>query len=174
MKTEAQLLRFVLIMSAAACALALPPPRSSSARQEDGRGLTSVRIRVEDGKELKLYEKSFALVIGVSDYTQGWPKLPGVKRDVEEVARALERHGFLVTKVENPDSTQLDKVFKTFIDTYGLGVENRLLFYFAGHGHTVRQSYGEEMGYIVPADAPLPERDRAGFMSKAMDMQQME
>ncbi len=160
-------------MWALACALALPPPRPSSARQEEGRGLSAVRIRVEDGKELRLYERSYALVIGVSDYAQ-WPKLPGVKNDIEAVARALERHGFLVTKVENPDSAQLDKVFRSFIDTYGLGVENRLLFYFAGHGHTVRQSYGEEMGYIVPADAPLPARDPAGFRSKAMDMQQME
>ena len=172
MKTGQRLLKLALVTSALACALALPTLRSS-ARQDGARGLTSVRIRVEDGKELKLYDRSYALVIGVSDYTH-WPKLPGVKRDVEEVARALERHGFLVTKVENPDSAQLDKVFKTFIDTYGLGVENRLLFYFAGHGHTVRQSYGEEMGYIVPADAPLPTRDAAGFMSKAMDMQQME
>lgn len=91
----------------------------------DNRGLN---IRAEDGKDIKLYDKSYALVVGVSDYTQGWPKLPGVKKDIEEVARALERHGFQVTKVENPDSAQLDKAFKTFIDQYGLGVENRLLF----------------------------------------------
>jgi hypothetical protein len=136
--------------------------------------LNVVNIRAEDGKEVRLYNKSFALVVGVSDYADGWPKLPGVKRDIEEVARALELHGFQVTKVENPDSTQLDKAFKSFIDEHGLGVENWLLFYFAGHGHTVKQSYGEEMGYIVPADAPNPHRDRAGFMSKAMDMQQME
>jgi len=173
MKTDAKLLRLALVASAVACALVLPPPRRSSARQDDARGLTAVRVRVEDGKELKLYERSYALVVGVSDYAQ-WPKLPGVRRDVEEVARALERHGFLVTKVENPDSAQLDKSFREFIDAHGRGVENRLLFYFAGHGHTVKQSYGEEMGYIVPADAPLPARDAAGFMSKAMDMQQME
>jgi hypothetical protein len=146
---------------------------SSTAQQIDSRGL-SVSLRVEDGKEIKLYDKSYALVIGVSDYARGWPKLPGVKNDIEAVARALERHGFQVTVVENPDSIQLDKAFKTFIDTYGMNVENRLLFYFAGHGHTVKQSYGEEMGYIVPADAPLPDRDAAGFRSKAMDMQQME
>jgi hypothetical protein len=114
---------------------------------------------MEDGKEIKLYDRSYALVIGVSDYSAGWPKLPGVKRDIEEVARALEHQGFQVTKVENPDSIHLDKAFKTFIDTYGLNVENRLLFYFAGHGHTIKQSYGEEMGYIVPVDAPNPMRD---------------
>jgi hypothetical protein len=176
MKTADRFLKLALATSALACAVALPaasPPRSS-ARQAGGRGLGVVHIKAEDGRELKLYERSYALVIGVSDYTQGWPRLPGVRKDIEEVARALERHGFLVTKVENPDSAQLDKSFKEFIDAHGRGVENRLLFYFAGHGHTVRQSYGEEMGYIVPSDAPLPARDAAGFMSKAMDMQQME
>jgi hypothetical protein len=153
----------------AALASALAP--ASSARQADSR---SISIKAEDGREVRLYDKSYALVVGVSDYTSGWPKLPGVKKDVEEVARALERQGFQVTVVENPDSAQLDKSFKSFIEEHGLGVENRLLFYFAGHGHTIKQSYGEEMGYIVPSDAPNPNSDRAGFMSKAMDMQQME
>ncbi|HYH87508.1 MAG TPA: caspase family protein [Pyrinomonadaceae bacterium] len=170
MKAKTKLLRALSILAALACALALPHAPSSSA-QLNSRGLN---IKAEDGKDIKLYDKSYALVIGVSDYAAGWPKLPGVKKDIEEVARALESHGFQVTKVENPDSAQLDKAFKTFIDLYGLGVENRLLFYFAGHGHTVKQSYGEEMGYIVPVDAPNPTRDPAGFMSKAMDMQQME
>ncbi|HEX8556816.1 MAG TPA: SUMF1/EgtB/PvdO family nonheme iron enzyme [Pyrinomonadaceae bacterium] len=174
MKTRAPLITLTLLAAAAACALAPPPARTSPPRQGAGRGLAVVSIRGEDGREVRLYERSYALVIGVSEYTRGWPKLPGVRRDVEEVARALERHGFLVTKVENPDSAQLEKSFKEFIEAYGLGVENRLLFYFAGHGHTIRQSYGEEMGYIVPADAPLPARDPAGFMSRAMDMQQME
>jgi formylglycine-generating enzyme required for sulfatase activity len=144
----------------------LPPP----ARTQE-RGLN---IRVEDGKDIKLYDKSYALVIGVNDYVAGWPKLPGVKKDIEEVARALELHGFQVTKVENPDSAQLDKSFRDFIDAYGQGTDNRLLFYFAGHGHTLKQSYGEEMGYVVPVDAPNPNTDQVGFRSKAMSMEQME
>ncbi|HEY0170719.1 MAG TPA: caspase family protein [Pyrinomonadaceae bacterium] len=174
MKSRPKLFRLALLATALSLGLALAPPRRSAARQSEGLRRGVVGIRVEGGKELKLYEQSYALVVGVSEYTRGWPRLPGVKRDVEEVSRALERHGFLVTKVENPDSAQLEKSFKEFIDAYGRGVETRLLFYFAGHGHTVKQSYGEEMGYIVPADAPLPARDPAGFMSKAMDMQQME
>ncbi|HWS88735.1 MAG TPA: caspase family protein [Pyrinomonadaceae bacterium] len=172
MQLEAKFIRFALIVSAVACAHA-PLPRPSSARQDGGRGLTAVRVRVEDGKELRLYERSYALVVGVSDYAQ-WPKLPGVRKDVEEVARALERHGFLVTKVENPDSARLEKSFREFISAYGRGVENRLLFYFAGHGHTAKQSYGDDMGYIVPADAPLPARDPNGFLDKALNMRQME
>ena len=161
---------------ALAFALLLTAWPAASARQGGGgRGLSvEVNIRAEDGSEVKLYERSYALVIGASDYTAGWPSLPGVKKDVESVARALEAHGFQVTVVLNPDAAQLDKSFRAFIDEHGANVENRLLFYFAGHGHTVRQSYGDEMGYIVPTDAPNPNRNQPGFMSKAMDMQQIE
>lgn len=174
MRSRPKLFRLALLATALSLALTPPSARRSSARQSEGPARGAVGIRVEDGKEVKLYEKSYALVVGVSDYTHGWPKLPGVKKDIDEVSRVLERHGFQVTKVENPDSAQLEKSFKEFIDAHGRGVETRLLFYFAGHGHTVKQSYGEEMGYIVPRDAPLPARDPSGLMSKAMDMQQME
>jgi Zn-dependent protease with chaperone function len=145
------------------------------AQEQRARGLsTEVNIRSEDGQPIKLYDKSYALLIGVSDYTQGWPKLPGTRVDVTAVRAALERHGFQVVTVENPTSVQLEAAYRNFIQQYGQALGNRLLFYFAGHGHTVKQSYGEEMGYIVPVDAPNPNRDPAGFVAKALDMQVME
>ena len=38
-----------------------------------------------------------------------------------------------------------------------------LIFYFAGHGHTVK-NYGEEMGYIIPTSSPNPNRDLVGHI----------
>src|SRR5687767_13721981 len=108
MNVKAPLLRVSLIASLLAPSLLLPPSSSSSAQQADARGITAVNIRAEDGKEVRLYDKSYALVIGISDYINGWPKLPGVKSDTEPVSAALERHGFLVTLVMNPNSAQLD------------------------------------------------------------------
>ncbi len=138
---------------------------------KDKRGL---KIKDKQGREVGLYKESHALVIGVSDYTAGWPVLPGVKKDVHAVKSILEKNGFSVTLVMNPNREQLFQAFYTFINNYGLKSDNRLLFYFAGHGHTVRQAYGEEMGYIVPTDAPNPNRDHEGFLTKAMDMQMVE
>ena len=43
------------------------------------RGVRKVEIKTKSGETVGLYEESHALVIGVSDYTAGWPKLPGVK-----------------------------------------------------------------------------------------------
>ena len=51
------------------------------------RGISKVSIKTTGGEEVGLYEESHALVIGVSDYTEGWPRLNGVKEDVKEVRR---------------------------------------------------------------------------------------
>jgi formylglycine-generating enzyme required for sulfatase activity len=152
-------------------------PRGQKVERAAGIELPQQRgvdLKVGGGKTVKLYDKSYALIIGVSDYTNGWQRLPGVKQDIAIVRPALEKHGFQTVVVMNPTYTQLEEAYRSFIQQYGFGVENRLLFYFAGHGHTVRQSYNEDMGYIVPVDAPLPERDPQGFANRAMDMQQME
>ena len=66
------------------------------------RGIRKVEIKTKSGEKVGLYAESHALVIGVSNYTNGWPKLPGVIGDVSAVSDALETHGFKVQVVENP------------------------------------------------------------------------
>lgn len=135
------------------------------------RGL--VFINASAGKE-NVYKASFALLIGVSDYQLDWPDLPGVIEDVKAVEGALHLHGFQVTTVLNPTRGKLEDQFDEFINKYGFEPDNRLLIYFAGHGHTLKLAYGGEMGYVVPVDSPSPERNRAGFLATAMDMQMIE
>ena len=138
------------------------------------RGIRKVEIKTKSGETVGLYAESHALVIGASNYTNGWPKLPGVIDDVYAVRDALEMHGFIVHIVEDPaDYNALDDAFTSFISKYGRKPDNRLLFYFSGHGHT-EKNYGEEMGYIVPTVSPNPNRDLDGFLDTAMDMQQIE
>ena len=62
-----------------------------------------------------IYEESHALIIGISDYTNGWSKLPGVKTDVGEVSRALEENGFEVEVVEDPTLDELEIAIEDFI-----------------------------------------------------------
>ena len=54
------------------------------------RGVKRVEIKTQAGELVGLYEQSHALVIGVSDYTGGWPRLREVREDVREVRQALE------------------------------------------------------------------------------------
>ena len=138
------------------------------------RGIGVVPIKDKAGNQVGLYKESHALVIGVSDYTEGWPSLPGVKKDVRLVKDALEANGFNVVVVEDPDREQLIKGFDQFINKYGNNPDSRLLFYFAGHGHTLKLAYGGDMGYIIPTDAPNPNKDRDGFLAKAMGMKLIE
>jgi hypothetical protein len=61
-----------------------------SAFGAETRGVKRVEIKTQAGELVGLYEQSHALVIGVSDYTGGWPRLQGVREDVREVRQALE------------------------------------------------------------------------------------
>lgn len=143
-----------------------------------GEGLAQrgIRVQIRDkaGQKVALYKASYALLIGISDYRGGWPKLPGVKSDMVAVKTALEAHDFNVTVVRDPNRAQMTQAFNDFINRYGQEQDNRLLFYYAGHGHTQKLAYGEKMGYLVPVDAPNPNKDISGFLAKSLDMQQIE
>jgi tol-pal system protein YbgF len=96
-----------------------------------------------------LYGASHALVIGIDDYTGGWPRLSNAVKDARAVAEELDRQGFQVTLETNLTASRLDRSLKEFFAIKGSDPEARLLLWFAGHGHTLR---GE--GFLVPADAP--------------------
>nr|VFJ65367.1 MAG: Formylglycine-generating enzyme, required for sulfatase activity, contains SUMF1/FGE domain [Candidatus Kentron sp. FW] len=139
------------------------------------RGVARVIIQDKQGQQVGLYRESHALVIGVAGYDNGWPKLPGARQDIEAVARALRENGFHVETVLDPASGQLQQAFEKFIRRHGRKPENRLLFYFAGHGHTVTPKWGgDPMGYIVPRDAPNPSQDEVGFKDLALPMQRIQ
>ncbi len=131
-------------------------------------------LKTNTGKGIQLYKNSYALIIGASNYNNGWPKLEGVMQDVAQIKDILEEQEFNIVTVIDPTLDEIRTAYSDFINKYGLDPDNRLLFYFAGHGHTIHTSYGEEMGYIVPVDAPNPNNDKNGFLSKALAMQQIE
>ena len=139
------------------------------------RGFKAIQVTIE-GTPTTLYHQSHALLIGISNYTNGWTSLPGVNRDIPRVKEALEKKGFQVEIVMNPSNKDaLDKAFSGFISKYGNKRNNRLLVYYAGHGHTVKTDWGGELGYIVSADAPLPLKNNPSiFQSKAMEMAQID
>lgn len=114
------------------------------------------------------YEKSYALVIGASEYTNGWDRLPNAVRDAKEIADILQKEGFEVVTSFNPTMIQLSNAMNDFFFTYGIVKNNRLLFYFAGHGYSMTDPFNATWGYIVPVDAPRPDKDEGGFLKKAM------
>jgi len=76
-----------------------------------------------------------------------------------------------VTLKKNLTKGSFNEVFGRFCHKYGKNRDNRLLFYYAGHGHTLEMATGEDLGYLVMVDAPVPEKDPMGFNLSSVDMQ---
>lgn len=173
MKTSIPLVVMIMIVCVGLSAFAQSGDRGLML-DPGARGQGTQQVLTPEGQPLLLYENSYALVIGGSEYTNGWPNLPGVEDDIQAVIETLKAQGFEVTVYMNLDKAGIDRAFTDFISDYGNDPENRILVYFAGHGHTIETTYGEEIGYLVPADAPNPNLDEPGFLKKAMEMEQIE
>jgi uncharacterized caspase-like protein/peptidoglycan/xylan/chitin deacetylase (PgdA/CDA1 family) len=104
------------------------------------------------------YGNSWAVVIGIDGYAK-WPKLQYAVRDAQGVRQVLiEKFGFATDHVfalENGDATR-NNILATFHDKLGhggVGKNDRIFVFFAGHGATRKLSSGRDLGYIVPADS---------------------
>jgi uncharacterized protein DUF1566/caspase domain-containing protein len=124
-------------------------------------------IKLAPGETIDLYRGSYALLIGASDYTGGWPDLESIPYEVELIEDLLKRQGFHIVKVLDPNSEQLRRAFEFFISQFGFEKQNRLLFFFSGHGHSRENG---KKGYIVPVDAPDPRFNDKEFLQKALNM----
>jgi hypothetical protein len=147
---------------------------SISAIAQTNRGV-GVKIKDRSGKEreIKIYDASYALIIGNSSYKY-WDVLNGVKSDVVAVEKALKENGFQVETAIDLDSRSLSPRIEQFVRDHGYEENNRLLIYYAGHGYTQKSvSDDRELGYIVPIDSPSPTKDRVGFLRTAVDLEEI-
>ncbi len=135
------------------------------------RGMKAITVHTKEGEAIQLYEDSYALVVGNGTYTKGWNPLRGALQDVEEVADALKKHGFTVTLKKDLTKPKFEDAFERFV-TEGRKENNRLLFYYAGHGHTEKLANGDDLGYLVMVDVPLPEDNRINHR-KSVDMESL-
>ena len=132
-----------------------------------------VNLQIPDQGQVQLYKGSYALVIGASDYQDNsWGDLRSVREDVAAVRKALGEKGFLVKTLLDPTSDTLIDQINDFIDQYGYEQDNRLLFYYAGHGYTQERN-GRVFGYLVPVDAPKPYDNERVFFQKSIKMEQI-
>ncbi|MEK8021228.1 MAG: DUF1566 domain-containing protein, partial [Candidatus Parabeggiatoa sp.] len=129
---------------------------------------TTATQSLQGAQILSSYSGSYALLIGESRYTEGWSNLESIPGELDQVEEVLRKQGFTVEKSLNLNAEQLGNRFKTFINKYGFDENNRLLFFYSGHGHTRK-----DKGYLVPTDAPNPHFDEKGFLQKAVTMNEI-
>ncbi|MBM3811401.1 MAG: tetratricopeptide repeat protein [Acidimicrobiia bacterium] len=118
-----------------------------------------------------LYRESWAVIIGINDY-RNWPRLRHAVRDADAVEQALvSKFGFRpenVRKLTDREATR-ERIMALLGDELSdpdkVHREDRLFFFFAGHGATRKQHDGRETGFLIPADA-----GRNNFFSTAIPM----
>lgn len=104
------------------------------------------------------FEHSLAVIIGIDAYGPGIPRLRTAVNDAARLAELLAAaHGYetiLLTGQETGEQVsreRLRNLFSAELPTR-LGQDDRLLFYFAGHGVALDGDDGPS-GYLVPQDA---------------------
>ena len=124
----------VLLVAALSCA-AVPPCGAQSEKD-------------------KLYDKSYALVIGISNYKhpEKWKKIANASNDAKSVAQFLSETGFEVVPLynEQADKDAIANAFATL--SQKVGENDRVVIFFAGHGDT-KTLGGQDRGFIVPWEA---------------------
>ena len=118
-------------------------------------------------EEVELFGASYALVIGIDAYENGWPHLSNAVKDATLIADLLKERGFSVDLKLNLKARELDRALEDFFLLRGEDPNARLFAWFAGHGHTENDE-----GFLIPADAPRPEAG-GRFRVKALSLRRM-
>ncbi|WP_412069605.1 caspase family protein [Rubrivirga sp. IMCC43871] len=105
------------------------------------------------------FQQSVAVVIGIDAYTDGVPALQTPASDARRLGHLLgDDHGYDVRLLLDGQAT-LAAIEGLLADlARDLGSDDRMLFYFAGHGVALDGDDGPT-GYLVPQDARLHEAE---------------
>jgi len=116
-----------------------------------------------------LYRKSFAVVIGINNYVK-WPALEFAVRDAKAVQRKLQESGFdeIITLLDKEATQRRILTVLGFELPSKVGREDRVVFFFAGHGQTEDTPTGGKKGYVIPVDADL-----SNYAATAISMEQI-
>jgi WD40 repeat protein/pimeloyl-ACP methyl ester carboxylesterase len=112
------------------------------------------------------FNLSLAVVIGINQYGGGLPELSTATNDAKAVADILQlKHGYEVVLLidEEASATRINHLLREELPNR-LKADDRLLFYFAGHGIAMNGKDGPE-GYLLPHDAKI--EDSSSYMPMA-------
>ena len=134
------------------------------------RTIEEVRVhRAATIADTAIYRKSYAVIIGINDYDK-WPKLDSAVFDATAVQSLLLANGFHEAKlILNKEATQRRILTELYSELpQKVERDDRILFYFAGHGTTTKV-YGKfSTGYIIPVESGLSD-----FPATAISMGQI-
>jgi hypothetical protein len=102
------------------------------------------------------FRRSLAFLIAIDGYGNGVPELRSPVADAKGLAEVLRQdHGFETEVVANEQATLAGvREFLAHLPNR-VGSDDRVLFYFAGHGIALESDEGPK-GYVLPQDADSP------------------
>ncbi|MFH1673388.1 MAG: caspase family protein [Pseudomonadota bacterium] len=157
---------FVIIL--VVCGISLP---SLFAGQSRGVRIMAYDKASGKKKEVRLYNKSYAVVIGVDQYIN----LPFDKqlsyavRDARGVAEILKKN-FKFDKIitlYNREATKANIMKVLSGDLSKISEEDSVFVFWAGHGYTEKTSYGD-LGYLLPFDGTFEDAELYKNISMTM------
>jgi peptidoglycan/xylan/chitin deacetylase (PgdA/CDA1 family)/uncharacterized caspase-like protein len=132
-------------------------------------------IKTPTDTEKKLYNNSWAVVIGINNY-QHWPKLKYAVNDAQSIAKILHtKLGFPkknIFELYDEDATReriVEVLGYNLADPKKVTQEDRVFIFYAGHGMTRPLASGKKLGYIIPVDTELIK-----FQNKGISMSQFD
>jgi peptidoglycan/xylan/chitin deacetylase (PgdA/CDA1 family)/tetratricopeptide (TPR) repeat protein len=147
----------------------LPP-----APARTGEPATAAAPHAPGEEKRSFYRDSWAVIIGINDY-EHWPKLRYAVNDANGIEEVLTgKFGFKkenIRKLLNGDATRqriMQVLGDELTDSNKVQREDRVFFFFAGHGTTRTFEDGRQVGFIVPVDA-----DQTNYVSTAISMAQI-
>src|SRR5262249_51385820 len=106
------------------------------------------------------FGRSLAVVVGINAYRDGTPALRSAVADARAIAAVLGRDHAYEAWCLFGEEARLSNLLELLHNKLpsALGVDDRLLLYFAGHGIALDSDAGPA-GYVLPVDAVRSERD---------------
>jgi hypothetical protein len=129
---------------------------------------TELKIKTTGDDNFKLYDRSYALLIGEVNYTK-WPRLTTIPGELASLTKALERQRFKVTTYFDLTSEAMIAAIDQFIRTRGATLNSRIVIYISAHGFTMDPNL-TRVGYILPIDTPKEDSDPSEIAGKAVPM----
>ena len=128
--------------------------------------------RAEDITDTQIYRKSFAVIIGIDEYEK-IPGLGSAVSDAKAVHSIFKDNEFQdITLILNKQATQRRILSELYSELpKKIERDDRVVFYFAGHGMTLKTPGKPEKGYILPVESSLADYpDTAISMSQIRDL----
>lgn len=130
------------------------------------------------------FEQSWAIVVGINDYGGEHPTLANAVNDAREIARILEEDyafDYVIYLDEEHTPPTRENILSWLLDrlsnnippldedpTVQVGPNDRVIFFFAGHGFTRHSADGTiQQGFLIPQDATK------GRISDYIDMSEL-